>query len=283
MSCSVNQRIKRDGGFALVLVLWIGLLMAIIGSSLLHEAESASIGAASGAAAFQAALAADGAINRAILSLIDPSDPLRWQIDGTPRTLRLFTHDIEVRVESERGKIDLNAAPVSMLSALFQAEQLSASESQTLAERVGDWRSQCPPGAIDSTANIYRDEGRSYGPRHGPFRSTGELRMILGMTDELEASALPMITVYSGSAAVDRGVAGDAVLRVLRTAGDAFAAAQLSARAEGNAAGVDRLPLAGEVLSISAGVDSHGVSTQRVAVIRLRGDAGSPYTILDWH
>jgi general secretion pathway protein K len=260
----------------------MGLLIAVIGSSLLHESRSASTGAASYAAGFQATLAADGAINRAILSFIDPSDPQHWHIDGTVRTLQVFDHNVTIRAESENGKIDLNAAPQSLLVALFRGARLSATDSQTLAERVIAWRTRVPTGAIDSTTNIYRDAGRSYGPRHGPFRSTGELRMVLGMSDAVEASVASAVTVYSGSATVDRGVASDDVLRILQSSGDRFAAAQLLARANGNAAGGDRLPTAGEVLSIFAKAESHGAIAERFAVIRLRGDTSLPYTVLEW-
>jgi len=142
----VSRSVTGEHGFALVLVLWMGLLIAIIAAGLLREAQSARIVAAGDAAALQASLIAEGAIHRAILSFVDPSDPLRWHIDGTPQTLNVLGQDVRVRVESEAGKIDLNAAPPSVLVALFRFAQLSPSDSETLADRVVAWRSPIPPG-----------------------------------------------------------------------------------------------------------------------------------------
>jgi hypothetical protein len=69
----------------------------------------------------------------------------------------------------------------------------------------------------------------------------------------------------------------------MQSSGDGFAAAQLLARANSNAAGGDRLPTAGEALSIFAKAESHGAIVARIAVIRLRGDTTLPYTVLEWH
>jgi general secretion pathway protein K len=278
----VPRSAKYESGFALVFVLWIALLFAILENSLLREARSASVGASADAAAYQATLAADGGINRAILTLIDTQDPLHWDVNGSPKTIQLFGQTVTVRVESQKGKIDLNYAPESLLAALFVGQGLSAADSLTLADRIIAWRSPVPPGAMDSTANIYRDAGRLYGPRHGRFRATGELRMVLGMTDELQAAVEPAITVYSDSAAIDRGVAHVYVLRILKASGDNFASAQLDAIQNGNAAGGDRLPATGEVVAIFAKAKTRGALAERVAIIRLKGDPNSPYTILDW-
>lgn len=279
----VPRSLTQEHGFALVLVLWMGLLIAIIAAGLLREAQSARIVAAGDAASLQASLIAEGAIHRAILSLIDPSDPLRWHIDGTPQTLNVLGHDVMVGVESEAGKIDLNAAPPSVLVALFRFAQLSPADSETLADRVLAWRSPVPPGAVDSTTNIYRDAGRSYGPRHGPFRSVGEVRMVLGMTDAVQAAVASALTVFSGNATVDRGAAGDLVLQALAAAGDGLAAAQLSARSAGAAAGVDRLPAVGEALTIVATVQLRGSRTEHSTVIRLVNATDGFYRVLEWH
>jgi general secretion pathway protein K len=282
MSSSVRPPGDSERGFALVMVLWMGLLIAVIGGSLLHEVRSERVSAATDAAELEATLLADGGINRAILSLIDQSDSIHWHIDGTPQTLQVAGHDDVVRVESEAGKIDLNAAPASLLAALLRGAGTSAADSQTLADRVIAWRSPVPSGAIDATTNLYRDAGRSYGPRHEAFRSVGELRMVLGMTDELQSALVPLVTVYSNRPAVDRGVAGDAVLLALQAAGDNFAAAQMSARASGQAAGVDRAPSEGEALTISARVEVKGALADRHAVVRINADANSLYKVLEW-
>jgi len=108
--------------------------------------------------------------------------------------------------------------------------------------------------------------------------------MVLGMTDAVQAALASGLTVFSGSPTVDRGVAGDLVLQALATAGDdGLAAAQLSARSTGTAAGVDRLPAVGEALTIVASVEVRGSQTERHAVIRLVNATDGFYRVLEWH
>src|SRR5262249_48993464 len=47
---------------------------------------------------------------------------------------------ISVRITNERGRIDLNAAPKPMLSALFVAVGKDRNEADALATAVNDWR-----------------------------------------------------------------------------------------------------------------------------------------------
>jgi general secretion pathway protein K len=134
----------------------------------------------------------------------------------------------------------------------------------------------CPP------FDTYRDAGRLYAPRHGLFRTLDELRLVLGMTDELYQSVLPLITVYSQSAEIDRQVASDGVLAVFAVMGDQLAQSQQHARDRGQASGVDRRPAMGEALTIRARLTSADLVMPRTAVVRIAGDRREPYWVLSW-
>jgi hypothetical protein len=101
------------------------------------------------------------------------------------------------------------------------------------------------------------------------------------MTDTLQSQLISAITVYSRSPSVDRQVAGDLVLRALLETGDSLAGIQREARAQGNAAGVDRVPILGEALRVTCRVEDGQIQT-RSAVIRVTGDKRTSYWILDW-
>jgi general secretion pathway protein K len=248
-------------------VLWLLLLLSIIGGIMLVEARSERRLAATGVALVEARLAADAAINRAIMSLVNSQDSEKWRLDGTPREIRVFDHDVEVRVESERGKIDLNMARPDVLAALFRGQAVPPAEAEQLADRVIAWRSPLRSGMADDAADPYRAVNRTYGPRHAPFRSVDELRLVLGMTDELQVTLMPVVTIYSRSPDVDRQVATSEVLRTLTAAGDKIAETQREARERGQASGIDRRPAMGEALTICA---------------RITGDRRQPYWVLAW-
>jgi general secretion pathway protein K len=269
-------------GFALIAVLWLLLILGVIGGMLLRGADSERELAATEVALSDARLLADAGINRAIMSLANAEDPLKWRLDGTKQIVHLLDHDIEVSVESEAAKIDLNLAPRDLLAALIRTRGVAPGDAGDIADRIVAWRSPLQPGEPDQAADAYRDAGRSYAPTHSPFRSTDELRLVLGMTDALQAAVSPAVTVYSRSAAVDRQVAGDLVLQSLKEAGDALAGSQADARNQGQASGIDRAPVLGEALTIDASVAGDGVTMQRSAVIRVTGDRRAPYWVLAW-
>jgi len=277
-----EQGEQGEQGFALVLVLWTFLLLAALVGSLLLEARTSRTVAATGAEHLRARLIVDGAINRAIMALLDARDPLRLPLDGTLQSIQLFGQNIALRAESEAGKVNLNAAPVSLLAALFAGQGLPPAEAGLLAARVVAWRAPSLRTARSEAIADYQDAGRSYGPRFAPFRSVGELRLVLGMTDALQDAVAPLTTVWSGDGSVDRSVAGEALLRVLEAAGDALAASQRAARAKGSAAGANRPAALGEAVSIAASLDTKDFALERFAVIQVAGDRREPYRVLAW-
>lgn len=271
-----------ERGFALVLVLWALLLLASLAAGLLVEARSTRAGAATGAALLQARFLADGAINRAIVALLDPGDPLRLPLDGSPHLIRLFGRDVTLAVQSEKGKVDLNAAPPGLLAALFRAHGVGGDAADQLAANVVAWRTYGPDATVADAVQPYLDAGRSYAPRLAPFRSVGELRLVLGMTDALQAAVAPAVTVWSGEAAVDRTVAGSDVLSVLEGAGDSLAGRQRDARNAGQAAGADRSVAPGEAVMVTARVETPVLTLERSAVVQVAGDRREPYRVLSW-
>jgi len=276
------RREKGEEGFALVLVLWTFLLLAVLVGSLLLEARTSRTVAATGAEHLRARLILDGAINRAILALLDARDPLRLPLDGAVQSIPLFGRNIALRTESEAGKVDLNAAPPRLLAALFAGEGVSPADAGLLASRVATWRAPSVGTARSEAIAAYQDAGRPYGPRFAPFRSVGELRLVLGMSDALQAAVAPLATVWSRDGSIDRSVAGEALLRVLETNGDALAASQRAARAKGSAAGANRPAALGEAVTIAATLESKDFVLERVAVIQVAGDRREPYRVLAW-
>ena len=189
------RRELGEQGFALVLVLWAVLLAAVLGGSLLLEARTSRTVAATGTEQLRDRLIADGAINRAIMALLDARDPLRLPLDGTAQSIMLFGKNISLRAESEAGKVNLNAAPPKLLAAMFEGQGVPPAEASALAARVVTWRTRSVGTARTDAIVSYQEAGRSYGPRFAPFRSVGELRLVIGMTDALQSAIAPLSTI----------------------------------------------------------------------------------------
>lgn len=278
----MNCRTDGERGIALVSALWLLLLVGVIATVLLREVSAERRLAATGEWLVKDRLLADGAVNRVILGLVNPADPLQWRLDGTKQSFSLWGHDVTASVESELGKVDLSAAPIDKVAAVFRALGQSSAGADLLAEHIRDWQATAPADGPDFIAEPYRIGLLAYGPRHGAFRSGAELHLIDGMSEELYRRAQPLFTIYTRQPTVDLPVATDRVLAVLDEAGDPLAASQHARRETGDPAGSDRRPGLGEAVTIRVESTERDVSVSRRAVIRLTGNAVQPFLILAW-
>lgn len=271
----------HDGGFALVLVLWLLLLAGAIGSAVVVHARTTREAARTEVNLVSARLLTDGAINRTIAALLNLHDELRFSYNGSSNTLPLLGHAFTVQVEAEAGKVNVNDASETHLRQLLVAVGLAAVDSEALAREIVTWR--MPMRADDTSAATYREDGRSYSPRYGPFQSVAELRMVRGMSTALLERLTPLVTVWSHGGTINRSVVGNELLSMLEGSGDLLAATQRAARARGEAASASRLPGIGDVFSIRAHLQKGDLSMSRTAIVQISGDRRQPLAILSWH
>jgi general secretion pathway protein K len=273
---------NAEHGFALVAVLCAAAILAVIMSSMLatsrtevrlarHRQEIAELGAIAG-----------GALNIAILRLLDPSPGMQPPVDATPFTVAFAGHELRLTVQDEAGKIDLNMVQPDLLLRLLTSAGLDLMGAQTLADRVLDWRE---PGIGErlngAKAPEYRAAGYAYGPRNGPFESVEELKLVMGMTAELFDAIAPALTVYSQTPWVDPTFAPPEVLRRLPGIDEGAVATLLQARASGSAR---PLLMLGHAFTITA--EANGTDTlhvRRSAVVRLTGHQNAPYWVYRWN
>ncbi|MCJ9430032.1 general secretion pathway protein GspK [Kordiimonas marina] len=132
----------------------------------------------------------------------------------------LGTH-VDVEVEYETGKININRASYDVLSALFAAEGEPADDAYALAARIIDWRDKDDivfgTGAEQAE---YEAAGLTVGPRNGPFEKVGELKYLLGLPDQTFNCVEPLLTVSSLNGDVDLSYAGQNVRQVYKWAYD---------------------------------------------------------------
>jgi general secretion pathway protein K len=116
---------------------------------------------------------------------------------------RLANSSVKVEYMSEAARINLNMAPPAMIAGLFAALGAPAEAADQYASRTVAWRSARRPNAEDEELGLYRAAGLNYWPRRGPFNSTDELWLVLGLPGALVERAMSFVTVYSGMAEVN--------------------------------------------------------------------------------
>lgn len=254
---------RRERGFALLIVLWTLVLLALLGSHLLADSRADTQLARNleDAAALKAQT--QGAVQQAIFQLMLP--PGRgWEPDGTTHVMRAGNAVIAIRLEDEAGKVNLNTASETLLRALLVQLGAPPATAASVAAAIADWRTAGDqPRPLGAKAAQYLANGRDYGPPGDDFRSIDELGLVLGVTPELLARLRPHVTVYTDGD--PDGSTQDPVVAA------ALGYPQPTASAPG-------LTVASVIAEAKA--PGHAAFHERV-VVRLNGAAGGhPYDIL---
>ncbi len=285
----------NERGWALVSVLWVLTLLALMAAAVQEltvtsaRLEHLAIEKAELDSDF------DVIVARAVLGITDTRLEQRWRVDGIPRRLTVNGVNSEIAVQDELGKFDLNAVDGSMLRRLLKSAGLSLDQASSLSDKILDWRSATDLTRLHGAADQdYEEAGYSYRPRHGPFQSVAEMRLVMGMTPELYAHISPALTVYTQKPMIDANVATVEALRALYLDAPAQADAILSARRgsdDADAASTAQPPsglldpaavLGGRIFSVTATFFVGAQRFRRSATIELSGDDDRPYFVLAW-
>lgn len=210
------MRRRRERGFALLIVLWSMVLLALMITTLLANGRTAITLAGNVRDAATARARADGAINEALFHVLAEGSQ-HWAPNGSWHDLQ---GDVRVRVITLGGLINPNLASTNLLAGLLQACGASEAQANRLAAAIIDWRS--PPltqAAEDAREQAYRRAGLHFSPPGTPFSDLAEVGDVLGMPPTLLRTALPYMSLYQTDDP-DPDLASPLVRRALQLAHD---------------------------------------------------------------
>ena len=282
------KRAARQAGAALVLVLWlIALLTAVVGAFAVSARTEHLQQRVQDDAAHSQEVARAGVAYAVSRLRADPQRPA-WQADGRRYRWRFDDMLVDIRIEDEAGKINLNLADLTLLQAFLVALGEPPAQAQQLAGAIVDWRDAddlSPPGG-GAEVRDYVAAGLPYGPRNRNFETPGELQRVLGMRASLYASMRPMLTVHGRSAQPDPRVAAGPVLTAMGLDAEQVLAQRRQAEAaEQDGAATPALASGSGTYSIECSiVDGTGRTTVTRAVVRDSQNAalGQAFTVLHW-
>lgn len=286
----------RQGGVALVLVLWVVTLLAVIAGNFAFSMRNEAQIARNFLSTAQARAFADAGVQRAWHELMKPpSDALRWQADGLPREFNFQGAVLRVTLEDESGKIDINTASDALLMGLLMSVGLNADASTKLLDAILDWRDADKLRRLHGAEEEdYRAAGKSYVPSNAPFETVDELRRVLGMTSALFRKLAPAVTVHSKQMGINTTVAPSAALLAIPGTPPVLVEQYLTLR-QGLLASGQKVPVfpgAGAFGSASTGLPTFMARSEarlpdgsvfvRLAAARVTPDPKRPVTVLRW-
>jgi general secretion pathway protein K len=203
-------------GIALISVLWITALLGIMAASFASTIRTEMRLADNHKENAKAEALADAGVHRAVFRLLNLDSETAWHAGHMVYSFSLGEGNVQVRIEDEDGKIDLNGAPLQLLAGLFVALGLPEEDAQVMADRIGDFRDEdSEPEPLGAEDEAYLDAGLSRGAADRPLVAESELLRVLGMTQSLYEQVRPYVTVYSGAEGIDPTRAPRPVLEAL--------------------------------------------------------------------
>jgi general secretion pathway protein K len=228
----------------------------------------------------------EAAVNRAVLALLDPQVERRWRTDGLLQGFDFNGRRVNVSIQDELGRIDLNQAEPSLLIGLAQSAGLEHQLAVNLTDKILDWRGAASTKHLNGATDVdYRTRESDYQLRNGPFQSVDELQLVLDVTPALFKRLKPALTVYSGRQFVDPVVAPREVLRALPGMTPDRIDVVVAARAirdESLSRSADINQLRGRAFTVHAEFETLNAKIAQEAAIRLTANPAQPFWVLNW-
>ncbi|MGH7188580.1 MAG: general secretion pathway protein GspK [Acetobacteraceae bacterium] len=192
-----GETAERQRGFALLIVLWMLVLLAIVVSGIAASGHTESALASNLRNGAVAQAAADGAVAVALFHTL-VSGPDHWPADGAPHVLMIGATRITVRILDQSGLVNPNTAPKALLVALLRRLGTDPGVALHIASAMVDWRSPGPaPSPGGAKLAQYRAADSAWSAPGGAFRSRREIALVLGMQPSLAARLAPYLSVYT--------------------------------------------------------------------------------------
>lgn len=202
---------RHQKGFALIVVIWVGVLLALMAAAFSSAVRSRLRSTAGEAETVQSEALADAGVKIALLDLLQPAAPKtrRFTADGTPVACGIGTQGaVLIQVEDEAGKVNLNTANEEILIALFTGLGAGRLEARKFTDRILDFRDIDTDKRSDGAEREdYKKAGNPVGPKNSDFSSVDELDQVLNIPPELRDRAKPFLTTLSSQNGIDPHVA----------------------------------------------------------------------------
>jgi general secretion pathway protein K len=277
------RNVSRQRGLALVMVLWVTILMAYMAASFLSQTRTTQLLVRNRLDIARAEALADAGVYWAIHKLTQADARDRWRADGRTYEWQFEGHAIEITIQDEAGKVDLNQAPGELLRGLFLSVDVGPDKADRLVDAIGDFRDPDHLRRLNGAEDQdYEQAGIPWGAKDAPFELVSELRQVMGIDAELYETVRPALTIHSPQRSVDFSRAPDIVAAILD-----------EARPEGSgeaeqSPGPTRtqpqdVPIWGRVVTIesAAGLGGRGIAV-REAVVAFARPGTRPYSVLAW-
>jgi general secretion pathway protein K len=284
------MRPRREGGFALLLVIWVLAILAVVAAGFAASTRSETRLTRNLLDAARARALAEAGIARATDALLEADPRARWRADGTPYTMQFAGGTIRIRITDENGKVDLNLTPTEVLAGLCTELAVADDTCGALVEGVTARRRAAAPPPPPSLR--FNAPPPTLNRQDAAFTTVDELRQIPAIDAATLARLRRFITVYSQNGRIDPAVAPREVLLAIPGIDPAAIDRLLATRGSTSLfappptlPGAEAYLAPGQLQDATIIAEAHGpggASATERSVIELTGQPLEPVQVLEW-
>ncbi len=211
-----------DHGFALIIVIWALGIVALLAAGFAKRLHTETLVSRNQLALAEAESIANGGVFLIARQLMRVRQAAAPSVDANGAVAvarlrcRLGDSALDVRVEDEAGRIDLNTASDRLLSLLFTGAGADPVLAGRFVDRLVDFRDQDDLVRLNGAENrAYQTANAAAPPKNASFESVEELEQVLGMPPELYRSVRPFLSAFHGGGGVDQRFADRRLLAIL--------------------------------------------------------------------
>ena len=209
---------RREQGFALFIVIALLALMAALVADFATLAQTDVRATRNMVERERARMLAEAGYTIAVAKLLDPVAGRALATDGSRRDVSLDGGVITLAIQDEAGKIDLNWAPMELISGMLDALGVPGDVEARILDAVADRRAGVllppyAPGDIAASALLGGPTLKKLALM--PFDSVGELQSLAKIDQSSFERIAPSLTVYSESRRINLYAASRPVLMAI--------------------------------------------------------------------
>jgi len=212
----MNRRLAGDKGIALILVLWVMTLLSVMSGEFAQTMRTEINITGNYKEETQCYYFARSGIDLAVHGLlkktsfpvlIEAGTPIapeesaaEWRVGENIPSIAFGNGSIELQIENESGKININTAQSGLLKMMLNPFDLDEQVKSTIVDSIQDWRDPDDLHRLNGAeSDYYQSLPTPYSAKNGDFDSVEELLLVKGITPEIFYGGLSeMVTIYSG-------------------------------------------------------------------------------------
>jgi general secretion pathway protein K len=212
---SMRNLTSSNRGIALVMVLWVLMLLSVIVGEFCYSMKTQVNITGNFKETTEAYYIALAGINNAIYNMVYqtvilPSaeeseadeDVVEWRINTKIPSIDYAGGRVEVWIDNESGRININLADRGLLMLMLSGFDLTDEEKEIIVDSIMDWRDGDDLRRLHGAENeYYQSLSPPYSAKNGPIDTAGELLLVRGVTPEIYYGGLDrMVTVFPKAA-----------------------------------------------------------------------------------